>query len=133
MNKTNECLGCCEPKNLIELECYHKHFCLECCNKILTHDPKKKLKCPMCRKPTYNTSDKDINNKILVNELIRQDDDVSDNDDVLYIDDYTIHYIICYYIINNYKLIKPKPISYSYKVFKRLKIRNKNVVKITYL
>ena len=133
MNKTKECLGCCEPKNkLLELNCGHQEFCVSCCNNILIHDAEKKLKCPMCRKPSYITSDKDINNQILENELLRPNFDDIYHDDIYHdIYHYIIRYGVIYIFYNCYNIKLIKPISYN--VFKMLKIRNNNVVKTTYL
>ena len=68
----DQCCICFD--NLVDtrLQCSHE-FCQECITEVLNRDNNGELSCPMCRNPTFMTSNPEINQRILGIEFNRND------------------------------------------------------------
>ena len=64
------CCICYENEADTRLQCSH-NFCKDCVLEVLKRDKDCSLNCPLCRNPTYITSDELINKKIFGIEINR--------------------------------------------------------------
>lgn len=110
-NMMKQCCICYEEyENLVPLECNHE-FCENCVNSIINSSLT--LKCALCRKPSYNINNDQIDKKIINVELygysyIMQESQIKH-----------IIWIIIYYILFQYKhpyIIKNDMTMRSYKI-----------------
>ena len=85
---TSECAICYEDKQKINLGCPHS-FCKDCLDSCINSQYQHKLSCPLCRRVTYNTTDSDINDKIYIIELYRDNEyDEYDEYNSIYYDEF---------------------------------------------
>ena len=66
------CCICLDNVVDMSLQCNHE-FCQECITEVLNLDNNGELSCPLCRNPTFITSNPEINNRIRGIELNRND------------------------------------------------------------
>ena len=68
----DQCCICLDSLVDTQLQCGHE-FCQNCISEVLERDNEYELSCPLCRNPTFITSNPDINRRILDIELSRNE------------------------------------------------------------